>query len=397
MFEFTLTDQIKSNLARIEEMRGWLDHRGPEPRGWRGRLRRELEAEAVAASTSMEGVPVTVAEVVRILAGETPRSVSARDADLVRGYREAMRHAFARAEAPDFAWSPELLLALHGMTMAPVRDAWPGRFREAPVYVVNNRTGDVIYEAPPAEEVPGLVKQLCEKAMSGEEPAPVLAALVHVGLARIHPFRDGNGRVARIVASLAMYRGGFRATEFTTLEEWWGSHLADYYSTLAVLGNSFKPSTDLTPFVAMHVRAQRMQVEARSLSNEVERGVWTALANIAEEDLAMPSRAADALFDAFFGREVSNRYYRAIGDVSPATAANDLGRMQSSGLLAARGAGPARTYTGTFRLLARVAAEAGVAVLADSEASLDAQRATILQGLADLISERNRLRPSEES
>lgn len=60
---FALTDPIASDLARIEELRGWLDRRRPQARGWQGRLRRELEAEAVAASTSMEGVPVTVAEV----------------------------------------------------------------------------------------------------------------------------------------------------------------------------------------------------------------------------------------------------------------------------------------------------------------------------------------------
>jgi Fic family protein len=47
-----------------------------------------------------------------------------------------------------------------------------------------------------------------------------------VAVAAIHPFRDGNGRVARVVASLAMYRGGFNLPEFTSLEEWWGRHRA---------------------------------------------------------------------------------------------------------------------------------------------------------------------------
>ena len=46
--------------------------RGPIPRAWAGRLRRDLGAEAIAASTSMEGVPVTLEEVHRILAGDRP-------------------------------------------------------------------------------------------------------------------------------------------------------------------------------------------------------------------------------------------------------------------------------------------------------------------------------------
>ncbi len=396
MFVYKLTRAIEADVERIEELRSWRDSCGPESIGWQGRLRRELEAKAVTGSTSIEGVPVTVAEVVHILAGESPRSVKPRDAELVRGYREAMRHAFARADSADFAWNAELLLALHGMVMAPTRDVWPGRFREAPIFVANNRTGELVYEAPSAERIPRLIGRLCDEAMTIEESAPVVAALVHAEIARIHPFRDGNGRVARIAASLAMYRGGYCATEFTTLEEWWGSHIDEYFSTLAALGPVYDLSADLTPFVAMHVRAQRVQIEARALSNEVEREVWTALANIAEADLAMPSRAADVLYDAFFGRKVTNRYYRRIGDVSPATAANDLGRMQSAGLLAARGAGPARTYAGTPQLLARVAEEAGIgeSLRLESGGPLEAQRTVILQGLTDRVQERDRLRPA---
>ncbi len=65
----------KAVLDLAGELDRWktqLDYRGPIPRAWAGRLRRDLEAEAVAASTSMEGVPVTVEEVHRILAGDRP-------------------------------------------------------------------------------------------------------------------------------------------------------------------------------------------------------------------------------------------------------------------------------------------------------------------------------------
>ena len=55
-------------------------------------------------------------------------------------------------------------------------------------------------------------------------------------MAAIHPFADGNGRTARIVASLVMYRGGFRHPQFTSLEEWWGQLSDDYYEAFACLG-----------------------------------------------------------------------------------------------------------------------------------------------------------------
>ena len=62
MYSYRTTTPIEANLARLAELKQRLDSRGPLPRVWLGRTRRELEAEAVAASTSMEGVSVTVDE-----------------------------------------------------------------------------------------------------------------------------------------------------------------------------------------------------------------------------------------------------------------------------------------------------------------------------------------------
>ncbi len=385
MFRFTVTPSIAENVTAIERFATLLELRAPLARGWQGRLRREIEAEAVAASTSMEGVPVTVADVVRILAGDRPASVSPADAGLVSGYRDAVRHAFARAGAADFSWNPELLLSLHGMAMGASREASPGRFRNGPVWVANSLSGEVVYECPPAEMVPALVEGLCRDADACSHSAPVLAALVHVGVARIHPFRDGNGRVARIAASLAMRRGGYSAPELTSLEEWWGRHAPEYYAVLRALGPRWEPDVDLTPFVEAHVAAQRQQVESLGLAEKVERAVWTALENIVEGDLNMQARAADALYDAFFGRAITNRYYRSIADVSTATAVNDLARLEAAGLIQARGAGRSRDYGGTFRLVARVASECRVSVVAEPEATLEEQRAVVMGELTERL------------
>jgi Fic family protein len=385
LFAFDLTPTITENIAAIERARDRLGRRTTLATGWQGRLRREFEAQAVAASTSMEGVPVTVAEVVRILAGDRPAAVALGDADLVLGYRDAVRHAFVRGAAPDFTWNPELLLALHGMAMGASRHASPGSFRTGAVWVANSSTGEVVYECPDAEHVPGLVEALCHRINALEGPAPVSAALVHVGIARIHPFRDGNGRVARIAASLAMSRGGYSAPEFTSLEEWWGRHCGDYYGALRRLGPRWDANADLTAFIEAHTGAQRQQVASLGLSEQVERAIWTALENIVHGQLGMPTRIADVLYDAFFGRSVTNRYYRSIANVSAATAVNDLARLESSGLIRAEGAGRSREYAGTFRLLALTASECRVSIDADPDTALDDQRRMMMRQLAERL------------
>ena len=179
--------------------------------------------------------------------------------------------------------------------------------------------------------------------------------------AAIHPFRDGNGRVSRVLSSLAMYRGGFRLPEFTSLEEWWGRHLADYYGSFGCLGGEFDPSSDVTSFIRSHLLAQLHHVRALDLRERSQRRIWEAVEGVVE-DAALKPRVANALWDAFFGRTVTSRCYRPLADVSVPTAANDLAASVSAGLLAAVGAGRSRAYVAGPRLYARLGAALGVAV-----------------------------------
>jgi Fic family protein len=390
VYTWESTTAITEDVERLERLRLTLDHQGPLPRRWQGRLRRDLEAEAVAASTSMEGVPVTVEEVRRILAGDHPSSVSSEDSALVEGYLDAMNYVLRRADDPGFAWQTELVLGIHDRVLAGSYAAGAGRFRTKQVYLADRSVGHEVYEPPPPEDVPSLVDELASFAegSSAAIAAPVLASVVHVRLAGIHPFADGNGRTARVLASLVMYRQGYKRKEFTSLEEWWGSHLNDYYRAFECLGRRWDPDADVTPFVEAHVRAQRLQVDALSLRQAVERRIWTVLEDVATEDVGGRPRLADALYDAFFGREVTNRYYRGLTDVSVATATNDLSMLEASGLVRAEGAGRSRSYVGTRRLIDVVAGAADLGErLPDPTTPLDAVRGTVTAGLAERIRE----------
>jgi hypothetical protein len=131
VYRYSVTPKTEDNLRRLRQLRERLDYQGPLPRVWVGRTRRELEVEAVAASTSMERVAVTVDEVRRILAGDRPASVTPQDAALVEGYREAMRFVLARADDPGFVWQSELVLGIHYRVMADDYSLGAGRYRQS--------------------------------------------------------------------------------------------------------------------------------------------------------------------------------------------------------------------------------------------------------------------------
>jgi Fic family protein len=354
----------KAVLDLVSELDRWkteLDYRGPIPRAWAGRLRRDLEAEAVAASTSMEGVPVTVEEVHRILAGDRPPEIREEDAALVRGYRDAMSFVLRRADDAAFRWDRELLIGLHDRILAGNWGAGAGRFRTAAAYVVDNRTGQLVFQPPSPEAVPGLVDDACSAIQHGLEHPAIAAAWIHVAVAAVHPFTDGNGRASRVVASLATYRGGFKLPEFTSLEEWWGRQLSDYYAAFRCLGDTFDPTADVTPFVRAHMEAQLHQVRALDLRERVQQRIWTAVEE-AVTGVGLEPRVANAVWDAFFGRSVTPRYYRPLADVSPATATNDLAAAVAAGLLRPEGKARSRRYQAGEGLYPRIGSALGVKV-----------------------------------
>jgi len=354
--------------AELDRWKAQLDYRGPVPRSWAGRLRRDLEAEAVAASTSMEGVPVTVEEVHHILAGDRPARTREEDAALVRGYRDAMSFVLRRADDTAFKWARELLIGLHDRILAGNWGAGAGRLRTGPAHLIDDRTGELVFQPPPPEDVPELVDRACSVIEKGLEHAAIGAAWVHVAVAAIHPFTDGNGRAARVVASLAMYRGGFKLPEFTSLEEWWGRHLPEYYSSFRCLGNAFDPNADITPFIRAHLEAQLHQVRALDLRERVQLRVWTAVEE-AVTAAGLDPRCSNAVWDAFFSRSVTPRYYRSLVDVSVATATKDLAAVVAAGLLRPVGRARSRTYHAGTGLYARIGAALGVPVNESSEAA----------------------------
>ncbi len=351
--------------TQCEELDSWQRTLGwrSSLRSWTGRLRRDAETEAVAASTRMEGVPVTVEEVRHILAGARPTDVEEGDAALVEGYRDAIRFAQARSDAAGFQWNAELIVGLHDRAMAGRADAGAGRFATGARWVASE--GGAVFEPPAATDIVSLVAEMCEVLNAGGLHPAVEAAWVHVATAAIHPFRDGNGRTARVLASLAMYHGGFRLWAFTTLESWWGRHPGDYYDAFACLGPSFDRGADVTPFIAAHVAAQLAQVRSLDLREKIESRIWQAITNAVTER-GLDDRLVNAVWEAFFEREITAGYYRSVADVSPATATHDLRALVASGLLGATGERRGRRYVPGSALYEEVAKQLGLFV-GDSE------------------------------
>lgn len=340
-------------VSRIEGLRAALRYQVAQtPRRWTGSLRRVTFARAIQGSNTIEGYNVTLADAMAVAEGEEPLDAAGETARAVEGYRDAMTYVLQLAGAPHFRYSEGLLNALHFMMLGHDMARGPGLLRTGPVFVQHEPSGRIVYEGPDAERVPGLMDDLMAGLnRAGSTPAMVRAAMAHLNLAMIHPYRDGNGRMARILQSLVLSQDGILAAEFSSIEEYLGKNTQDYYDVLAEVGaGGWHPERDARPWVRFCLTAHFRQAQRLLRRVRQAERLW-ALLEAEARRLGIPDRAVLALFDAAQRFRVSNRVYREHADLSEHAGGRDLRRMADAGLLEPRGEKRGRYYVATPRLL----------------------------------------------
>ncbi|MGH3922627.1 MAG: Fic family protein, partial [Pseudonocardiaceae bacterium] len=248
-------------LDEIEGLKGRLRWQLTEPRRWYGSLRRVSFARAIQGSNSIEGYEAGLDDAMDVAAGEEPLDVSDETRLALRGYRDAMTYVLQLAEESEFEYSEQLLKSLHFMMTNYSLKNRPGRWRAGSIYVRNDETGEIVHEGPDVDRIPELMREFVDDLNKDHElPAIVPACMAHLNLAMIHPFRDGNGRMARCLQSLVLARVKVVSPVFMSVEEYLGHNTQAYYDVLAeVGGGSWQPQRDTRPWLRFNLTAHLWQ------------------------------------------------------------------------------------------------------------------------------------------
>lgn len=331
-------------LARIEELRRQLRFHVAEPRRWLGSVRRVLSARAIRGSNSIEGFEVSVEDALAVVEGDEPTDASERDWLAVLGYRRAMTYVIQLAHDQHFEYSSALIRSLHFMMTEYTLEASPGLWRPGPIWIRNEATGEIVYEGPESELVPDLIEELIEQLKADDDmPSLIRGAMAHLNLAMIHPFRDGNGRMARCLQTLALARDRILAPEWMSIEEYLGVNTQSYYAILAEVGQgAWNPHHDARPWVRFCLSAHYVQA-VRVLRRIQESGdIWVAIDDL-RKARGLPERVVGSLFDAATGLRIRNASHRrtveaaGLEKISNQVATNDLQAMVQAGLIVKRG------------------------------------------------------------
>ena len=349
-----LSDLDETVLGMIDELRAELRFYLHEPRRWSESLRRAAFAAAAQGSLSIEGYRASVESTAAVIDGEEPPEVDAATRQAIGGYRDALTCVQQMATV-----SPEinarLLQSLHFMMMRHDFTKNPGQWRPGSVWI-SDSSGNVVYEAPARDLLEPLVEEMLTQVTDSDAPPPVTAAMAHLNLTLIHPFSDGNGRMARCVQTFILVGGGLGSPAFVSIEEYLGANTAAYYDVLTgVGGGKWSPQRSARPWIEFCLTAHwRQALALRQRIRETE-ALWDRCEQLVGRH-GLANRGVGGLADAARGWTLRRSLYVKItrlttGDeISDNTATNDLAAMVSAGLLAPLGQRRTRTYEATDEL-----------------------------------------------
>lgn len=321
------------------------------PRRWTGSIRRRAFAKAIQGSNSIEGYNASMDEAIGVIEDE-PIDERTETWYALTGYRAVLTYIMQAAKDPDFEFNKQLLKSLHFIMISYDMTKNPGQWRPGAIWVVSSRTNERVYEAPDREQIEPLVRELCAYIeREKHQDFLVKAAMVHLNLTLIHPFSDGNGRMARAMQTLMLALDGLIHPVFSSIEEWLGANTEEYYAILSeVARGSWSPQNSALPWIKFCLKAHFQQAstvlrrldESQELYREIEQIIADRKLN---ERISLP------LFDSALGMTLTNARYQEDANVSGHIANRDLRMLAEIGLLDARGETRARRYLAGAQLV----------------------------------------------
>ena len=333
-------------LGQIEDLRGRLRYSLAEPRRWYGSLRRATMARSVRGSNSIEGYNSSEEDAAAIIDGEAPFEADPETRQAIAGYRDAMTYVLQAAPA---RVDVSMLKALHFMMLKHDLSVHPGRWRPGAVWV-SDPEGNTVYDAPHRDEIDRLIDEMLAQIAGSTAPPMVTAAMAHLNLALIHPFSDGNGRMARCLQTLVLASDGVLSPVFSSIEEYLGHHTEAYYQALTeTAAGAWSPGRDARPWMEFCLTAHvRQAFLLRRRIQEIE-ALWDVCEQLAATH-RLPARTVGPLTDSARGWRLTRSLYisaveSSTGDrINAPTATRDLSAMAAAGLLSPVGEKRGRYY-----------------------------------------------------
>lgn len=251
---YAISPAVARALMEIEAAKAVVDSTPLSP-AIEAELRHKARVRSTHYSTRIEGNRLTLKQAEQVIEKKkTSFHGRERDVKEVRNYWDALLKVEDWA-ANRVEFTEGLIKRLHAIVDNGKR-AKPTSYRDGQNVIRDSKSGGIVYLPPEAKDVSQLMGEMTRwvrKAEKDKIPVPVIAALLHYQFVTIHPYYDGNGRTARLLATFVLQRDGYGLHGFFSMEEHHARDLAGYYASLAVhKGHNYyqgRAKADLTSWI----------------------------------------------------------------------------------------------------------------------------------------------------
>jgi Fic family protein len=325
-------DRVKFRIERLLIM--------PKHEQW---LRREAFMRTAYSSTMIENRNITEDEMEKAAKPTGATQIPKERAD-VANYAASLSFV-------DFLSKDEIVIdeavirQIHWLLMKGIHDIrlQPGNYRTEPNWIEDQ--GVRVYEPPFHVDLPILMREFSLWLRENGSLNPVLkAGIAHAHLIAIHPFVDGNGRTARLLATLLLQRNGYGFRNLLSLDAYYQRNRDSYLNALKQsIGERFTADYDVTSWLEFFTLS--ILVQAGSLETKLtDWRMWADEVHKSWAPRGLSDRQIDGLIYAVNVGSIARRDYMEIADVSPLTATRDLSYLAQKGFLMPKGAGRNRRY-----------------------------------------------------
>jgi Fic family protein len=262
--KYTITPKINKVLVEIERVRGFLDAVKLKD-DWIADMQKKALILESHHSTHIEGTALSLDQSKSILEGKKVEGVSRDDEKELLNYKKAMDF-ISRYLGKDDPVLEGVVREVHKILVKGVRgeNADPGNYRKIQNYVVNSRTREVIYTPPGPLEVPHLMREFVEWINKAEDVSPILVAgIAQFQFVHIHPFIDGNGRTARLLSTLILYKTGYDFKRLFTISEYYDKDRPAYYQAIQTVRKNNMDMTIWLEYFIDGLRSQMVEIQTK--------------------------------------------------------------------------------------------------------------------------------------
>lgn len=262
-----------ANITEIVEIKAIIERSRVLPLN-EAQLRQQAVLRMAHTSTSIEGNKLAQFEVGKVLEGKEVRAPQ-KDILEVENYYRALKLLDEMSRRKGSILIDEVLNLHKIIVNGLVEDKKAGQFRPADVYVLDD-LGDgreiLRFKAPPAAQIGKLTGELLDWLSKSrkEEIHPIIrAGILHLQFVTIHPFTDGNGRVARLLTQLQLYRDNWDFRKILVLEDYYNRDRMSYYNAEnKVQGKNFQKNMDYTSWLEYFTTG--FLIEARKALEQIQ-------------------------------------------------------------------------------------------------------------------------------